>query len=89
MSGAYIRATYKSIERPFELIGRGHGPVETNYWTIAYLSKDNAQLLAAEGLSWRDGEPDWEAHERRIELLLAGRDKANAEKRIAELRGQA
>lgn len=83
----HIRPDYTTdnIDKPFILEGRRHDMVETSYWTISRLSEDNARLLVSEGLRWRYGEPDWEEHYRRIELIKARKDEADAKKRIAEL----
>lgn len=88
MVEAYVRADYLSIEKPFIIEGREHTYGETERWTIARVSTGSAKLIVENGLSWWNGEePDWDAHDKRIALMKAQRDKAEAEKRIAALGG--
>jgi hypothetical protein len=85
MIEAYVDATYMSIEKPFEIVARLAHCGGTEKWTIAFISEDNARILVQSGLSWKNGEPDWEKHYHRIETMKAERDLKSAQKRLAEL----
>ena len=86
MSEAYVRPCYQSIEKPFVIEGRFSHCGGTDKWIIARVSEDDAKLLIESGLDWAHGSgPDWAEHYKKIAIMEAERDKANAEKRLAEL----
>ena len=47
MADLYIKLTNPAVDskKPWKLIIRDHGPVETNYFTIAFLPFETANLL--------------------------------------------
>lgn len=87
-TSAVIQATYLSVEKPFELIERSAHCGGTDYFKICMLDDDQARLLAAEGIQWFLGEPDWGEHYRKIEKMKAQKQLHQAQKRLDELASQ-
>lgn len=67
-------------DHPWELCIRHHGPVETEYHTIAYVSDGMAQDIIEAGRPyWLYGEPDWEAVARKRKIAKLKIELAKAE----------
>lgn len=82
----YIALNYLSVSKPFELVGRSPHCGGTETWTIARLSRSDAQLLAQEGVAWHlNKEPDWVEFYRAMERLEAEADVRTAKKRLDAL----
>ncbi len=51
----------ESMNKPWSLQLRDHGPAETTYETLCRVSDETAQaIFEAGGAFWLFGEPDWE-----------------------------
>jgi hypothetical protein len=84
----YLTENHTSIAKPFSLRVRTFEGIEVEWRCITDLTANDAKLLTKECIPWKDNEPDWDKHNNRIAIMMAERDKAAAEKRLAELRRQ-
>lgn len=63
---------HEKDNRPWALVLRDHGPVETTYSVVAYMTDEMARHVAqSRGPYWLFGEPDWDDRERKRELERA------------------
>ena len=85
MKSVVLRQNSFGIEKPWSLVVRQSGPVETDYTEICTVSDDDARLLAEEGISWLFGAPDWKKHYEEIDRRHAERELRRAQARVKEL----
>lgn len=87
MPNLYIKENQNNAMKPFTLVERDHGPVETEYTNICDLSISHAILLNEYKIPWKDDTPDFVKVGRRVAVINAKQDLAKAEKRLKELEG--
>lgn len=66
---AFLKAVYISPEKPFSIKGMDVLSNPWKTWNIAFISEDNARVLADMGIPWEDGEPNWRKHRKKIKQM--------------------
>jgi len=85
MESAELIIDYKEVEKPVRLVRRSSGLGGTDYYFIARITKEDADLLARAGISWLYGEPDPQEFYDKIQLMKAEKDLKNAQDQVAKL----